>query len=171
VTDVITDEKMSPVDLDAVRIRSRGSRSLSEASNDELVRQLAERALAEGLQLTGEGGLLAELTERVVEAALEGELDAHACPVLLGRLADAFVLATTPVQDRLGVPGGLASALEDQFLGRLPGDGRVEVRGHGPIVRVIGVLTIDDVGHALQRGDDIVFRHDAVPQPVRQRRA
>jgi putative transposase len=41
------------------------------------VRQLAERARAEGLQLTGEGGLLSQLTKRVVESALDGELDAH----------------------------------------------------------------------------------------------
>jgi transposase-like protein len=43
----------------------------------ELVRQLADRARAEGLQLTGEGGLLARLTKVVVESALEGEMDDH----------------------------------------------------------------------------------------------
>jgi putative transposase len=79
VTDVITDEK-PVVDLDsAVQPKTPAAqpRALSEATNDELVRQLAERARAEGLQLTGEGGLLAELTKRVVEAALDGELDDH----------------------------------------------------------------------------------------------
>jgi Transposase, Mutator family len=39
--------------------------------------QLAERARAEGLRLTGEGGLLSQLTKAVVESALEGELDDH----------------------------------------------------------------------------------------------
>ena len=39
-----------------------------DAVNDELVRQLTERARAEGLQLTGEGGLLQKLTKLVMEA-------------------------------------------------------------------------------------------------------
>jgi putative transposase len=48
-----------------------------DAVDEQLVRQLAERARAEGLKLTGEGGLLARLTKVVVESALEGELDDH----------------------------------------------------------------------------------------------
>src|SRR3984957_19783544 len=48
-----------------------------EAAKLELARQLAERARAEGLQLTGPGGLLGRLTKVVLEGALEGELDAH----------------------------------------------------------------------------------------------
>ena len=43
----------------------------------ELARQLAGRARAEGLSLTGPGGLLGRLTKVVLEGALEGELDAH----------------------------------------------------------------------------------------------
>ena len=45
--------------------------------DEQLVRQLAERARADGLKLTGEGGLLARLTKLVVESSLEGELDDH----------------------------------------------------------------------------------------------
>jgi putative transposase len=45
--------------------------------DEELVRQLAARARAEGLRLTGEGGLLGRLTKVVVESALEGEMDDH----------------------------------------------------------------------------------------------
>jgi putative transposase len=45
--------------------------------DEQLVRQLAARARAEGLRLTGEGGLLARLTKVVVESALEGEMDDH----------------------------------------------------------------------------------------------
>jgi putative transposase len=71
VTDVMNDEQ--PVELDAAPLEP----ALREATNDELVRQLAERARAEGLQLTGEGGLLSQLTKRVVESALDGELDDH----------------------------------------------------------------------------------------------
>ena len=48
-----------------------------DAAELELARQLAERARAEGLQLTGPGGLLGRLTKVVLEGALEGELDAH----------------------------------------------------------------------------------------------
>jgi transposase-like protein len=35
------------------------------------------RPARRGLKLAGEGGLLAHLTKRVVESALEGELDDH----------------------------------------------------------------------------------------------
>lgn len=40
-----------------------------------MVRQLADQTRAEGLRLTGEGGLLARLTKIVVESVLDGELD------------------------------------------------------------------------------------------------
>ena len=48
-----------------------------EGGEEELVRQLVDRARAEGLKLTGEGGLLGRLTKVVVESALEGEMDDH----------------------------------------------------------------------------------------------
>jgi hypothetical protein len=38
-----------------------------DAVDEELVRQLTERARAEGLPLTGEGGLLQKLTKLVME--------------------------------------------------------------------------------------------------------
>jgi hypothetical protein len=43
--------------------------------DEQLVRQLTERARADGLKLSGEGGLLQKLTKLVVESSLEGELD------------------------------------------------------------------------------------------------
>jgi putative transposase len=43
----------------------------------ELVGRLVEQARAAGLQLTGEGGLLQQLTKRVLEAALDGEITDH----------------------------------------------------------------------------------------------
>jgi putative transposase len=49
----------------------------ADSVDERLVRQLAEHARTEGLQLVGEGGLLGRLTKRVVESALEGEMDAH----------------------------------------------------------------------------------------------
>lgn len=45
--------------------------------DDQLVGMLVDRARAEGLQLTGEGGLLQQLTKRVVESALDGEMTEH----------------------------------------------------------------------------------------------
>src|ERR1700746_100517 len=45
------------------------------AADEQLVRELTERARAGGLKLTGEGGLLGRLTKMVVGGALEGELD------------------------------------------------------------------------------------------------
>jgi putative transposase len=47
------------------------------AAEEELARELAERARAEGVSLTGPGGLLGRLTKVVLESALEGEMDAH----------------------------------------------------------------------------------------------
>jgi hypothetical protein len=53
------------------------SNELVDAVDEQLVRQLAGRAVSTGLSLTGEGGLLARLTKIVLEGALEGEMDAH----------------------------------------------------------------------------------------------
>jgi putative transposase len=45
--------------------------------DQELIEQLAGRARSQGLNLTGEGGLLGRLTKMVIESALEGEMDDH----------------------------------------------------------------------------------------------
>ncbi|SOB81342.1 Transposase, Mutator family [Streptomyces sp. 1331.2] len=45
--------------------------------DDQLIAQLVDRARAGGLQLTGEGGLPQQLTRRVLESALEGEITDH----------------------------------------------------------------------------------------------
>ena len=50
---------------------------VADAVDEELVWQLTQRARAEGLKLTGEGGLLQKLTKLVVESALDGEIDDH----------------------------------------------------------------------------------------------
>jgi putative transposase len=47
------------------------------AAEEQLLRELTERARAGGLKLTGEGGLLGKLTKMVIEGALEGEMDDH----------------------------------------------------------------------------------------------
>jgi transposase-like protein len=47
------------------------------AADEQLLRELTERARTGGLKLTGEGGLPGKLTKMVIEGALEGELDDH----------------------------------------------------------------------------------------------
>src|SRR3954466_379103 len=47
------------------------------ASDEQLIGMLVERARSEGVQLTGAGGLLQQLTKLVVESALEGEITDH----------------------------------------------------------------------------------------------
>jgi transposase-like protein len=49
----------------------------AKAVDDQLIDELVSRAQAEGLQLTGEGGLLQQLTKRLLESALEGEITDH----------------------------------------------------------------------------------------------
>jgi putative transposase len=71
VTKVIMDEDTFEADGDGEPMM------LDDALDEQLIAQLADRARSEGLQLTGEGGLLARLTKAVVESAVEGEMDDH----------------------------------------------------------------------------------------------
>ena len=49
----------------------------AKAVDDQLIDELVGRAQAQGLQLTGEGGLLQQLTKRLLESVLEGEITDH----------------------------------------------------------------------------------------------
>jgi putative transposase len=71
VTKVIMDDDTFEADGDGEPMM------LDDALDEQLIAQLADRARSEGLQLTGEGGLLARLTKAVVESAVEGEMDDH----------------------------------------------------------------------------------------------
>jgi hypothetical protein len=55
-----------------------GSADVIDAVDEQLIRELIERARAEGL--TGEGGSLARSTKTVVESALEGDWDVRFPP-------------------------------------------------------------------------------------------
>lgn len=44
----------------------------SKSADNRLIDELVGRAQAEGLRLTGEGGLLQQLTKRLLESALRG---------------------------------------------------------------------------------------------------
>ena len=59
------------------RRKPRPATAASAVVDDELIGLLRERADAGGVKLAGEGGLLAELTKRVLEAAFEGEMADH----------------------------------------------------------------------------------------------
>ena len=58
-------------------VTASGQQDAAELSQAEqqLVRELTDRAREDGLKLTGEGGLLGRLTRMVIEGALEGEMD------------------------------------------------------------------------------------------------
>ncbi|WP_405168199.1 IS256 family transposase [Nocardia sp. NBC_01499] len=62
------------VDTDSV---ARPRKAKSSVVDAELVGQLVAQARASGLQLTGEDGLLGQLTKMVVESALDGEITDH----------------------------------------------------------------------------------------------
>ena len=64
MTDVITDEDVTMPDAGVVV-------ELDEL-DQQLVAQLVDRARSQGLRLTGEDGLLAQLTKRIIESAAEG---------------------------------------------------------------------------------------------------
>jgi putative transposase len=64
------------VSVEAVE-EGRPSELPADLLDEQLIGQLVDRARAGGLQLTGEGGLLQQLTKRVLESALEGEITDH----------------------------------------------------------------------------------------------
>src|SRR5215207_2802697 len=70
------------VDLDALAdgepaATAAGGPDVLDAVDEQLIDRLVGRAREGGLALTGEGGLLAALTKRLVESALEGGLTDH----------------------------------------------------------------------------------------------
>src|SRR5256714_12085871 len=65
-------------DADTVAVaKQKPARPDDNGVDAELVAQLVEQVRTAGLQLTGEGGLLQQLTKRVLESALEGEITDH----------------------------------------------------------------------------------------------
>src|SRR5699024_11891454 len=66
------------------------------------------------------------------------------------------------MQCRFGVALGPFTPTEYEVASGLIGDGVVEVRRHRRIVRITGVLAVDDGGHALHGFVDLSFAGDAV---------
>ena len=75
MTDVMPEQQA--VDLDELSGGEPASMDGLDAVDEQLIARLAGRAREGGLALTGEGGLLAQLTKRLVESALEGEITDH----------------------------------------------------------------------------------------------
>lgn len=68
---------MTDVTVSAEAVENVKPAGASDALDDQLIGQLVDRAKADGIQLTGEGGLLQQLTKRLLESALEGEITDH----------------------------------------------------------------------------------------------
>lgn len=69
---------MSDVTVSAEAVEEVRPAELSaDVLDEQLIGQSVDRARASGLQLTGEDGLLQQLTKRVLESALEGEITDH----------------------------------------------------------------------------------------------
>jgi putative transposase len=63
--------------VDTAAVAKKQAPALPAGVDEKLIGELVEQARSSGLQLTGEGGLLQQLTKRVLEAALDGELTDH----------------------------------------------------------------------------------------------
>ena len=70
------------------------------------------------------------------------------------------------MQYGLGVATGLLKPLEDQIACCFISGGGCEVVGHVFIERVTGILSVHDLGHALEGGAHLGFSDNAVQQPV-----
>jgi transposase-like protein len=98
------------------------------AADEQVLRELTERARGGGLKLTGEGGLLGRLTKMVIEGALEGELDDHlgygkhdpegrdGGNSRNGRRAKTVITDTGPVE--LSVPRDRDSSFEPKIVAK-----------------------------------------------------
>lgn len=62
---------------DTTSKRPRRARTTPAGVDPALVNQLVDQAREQGLQLSGEGGLLQQLTKIVLESALDGEITDH----------------------------------------------------------------------------------------------
>jgi hypothetical protein len=72
----VTDSMIPAVEA-ATEAEAAGGKSMEPVVNEELARRLVEQARTEGLSLIGPGGLLGDLTKRVLETSLEVEMTDH----------------------------------------------------------------------------------------------
>lgn len=69
--------EMRAVESGAVSVGLDSAAQPNVVRDEQLMALLVERVRGEGLQLSGEGGLLQQLTMRVLQSALEGEITDH----------------------------------------------------------------------------------------------
>jgi len=74
---ITTDAETAAVPADETAERPHTSKRTTASVDPALVSQLVAQAREQGRQLSGEGGLLQQLTKVVPEAALDGELTDH----------------------------------------------------------------------------------------------
>lgn len=70
----VTGESANASEIEA---EAAAATELPAGVDGRLVDELVARAESQGLQLSGEGGLLQQLTKRVLELALDGEMTDH----------------------------------------------------------------------------------------------
>ncbi|MFD4144478.1 IS256 family transposase [Streptomyces sp. NPDC058572] len=88
--------------------------SAESVSDERLIALLVERARSDGLRLTGEGGLLQQLTKRVLESAPEGGTTDH--DGRHGTRSRTVLTDGGPVEVK--VPGGTVDTVEPQIVSK-----------------------------------------------------
>jgi len=73
----MTDQIAEPANVAGLDETAASTTAAADAIDAQLLDRLVDQARSSGLQLAGEGGLLAQLTKRLLESALEGELTDH----------------------------------------------------------------------------------------------
>ena len=73
----MTDQIAEPTNVAGLDETAASTTAAADAIDAQLLDRLVDQARSSGLQLAGEGGLLAQLTKRLLESALEGELTDH----------------------------------------------------------------------------------------------
>lgn len=70
------------------------------------------------------------------------------------------------MQNRLGIAVWLFIAAENEIARRLERHRIIVIRRHRTIVRIAGVLFVDDFRHPLERLKHLLFRANAMMEPV-----
>ena len=124
---------------DVTQERDQAGAELS-AADEQVLRELTERARTGGLKLAGEGGLLGRLTKMVIEGALEGELDDHlgyakhdpegrdSGNSRNGHRAKTVITDTGPVE--ISVPRDRDSSFEPKMVANVRNSRRAAARWH-----------------------------------------
>ena len=73
----VVDEPVVPVQAGPVDEQAAAAEAIAATLDPALVSRLAAQARSQGVQLLGRGGLLQQLTKRLLESALEGEITDH----------------------------------------------------------------------------------------------